>query len=111
MVSKARVDLPDPDRPVITTSLFFGISTLMSFRLCCLAPLTIILSCIMKPPNMQAHRELCVSLPTFLETLSPFRTPALQQGASLSLRSLQPTLRDPFWPLISSPPKRLQKSL
>src|SRR3989344_1846259 len=40
MVSNAKEDLPEPERPVITTSLFFGISTSIFFRLWTLAPLT-----------------------------------------------------------------------
>src|ERR1700690_2850600 len=44
MVSKARDDLPEPDRPVITTSRSRGISTSMFLRLCSRAPLTTILS-------------------------------------------------------------------
>src|SRR5262249_11229000 len=40
MVSKASDDLPDPDRPVITTSLLRGISTSIFLRLCSRAPLT-----------------------------------------------------------------------
>src|SRR4051794_12756213 len=40
MVSKARLDLPEPDRPVITVRLSRGISTSMSFRLCSRAPRT-----------------------------------------------------------------------
>jgi hypothetical protein len=43
-VSKAREDLPLPERPVKTTSLFFGISISMFLRLFSLAPLIIILS-------------------------------------------------------------------
>src|SRR5580692_3260377 len=39
MVSNASDDLPDPDRPVITTSLSRGISTSMFLRLCSRAPL------------------------------------------------------------------------
>ena len=42
MVSKASDDLPEPDRPVITTSLSRGISTSMFLRLCSRAPLTTI---------------------------------------------------------------------
>jgi hypothetical protein len=38
MVSKAREDFPEPDNPVITTSLLRGISMEMFLRLCCLAP-------------------------------------------------------------------------
>src|SRR5262249_53723652 len=40
MVSKASEDLPEPDRPVITTRLSRGISTSMFFRLCSRAPRT-----------------------------------------------------------------------
>src|SRR6185436_19254604 len=43
MVSKARDDLPEPDRPVMTTSLSRGISTSTFLRLCSRAPLTTIL--------------------------------------------------------------------
>src|ERR1017187_3079750 len=42
MVSKARLDLPDPDSPVITTSASRGSATEMSLRLCSLAPETTI---------------------------------------------------------------------
>src|SRR3712207_6791795 len=42
MVSNARLDLPEPDRPVITVSVSRGISTLTSFRLCSRAPRTLI---------------------------------------------------------------------
>src|SRR5271166_3070981 len=41
MVSNASEDLPDPLRPVITVKVLRGISTLMFFRLCCRAPLTL----------------------------------------------------------------------
>ena len=43
-MSKASDDLPEPDGPVTTTSLFFGIFTLTFFKLCCLAPV-IFISC------------------------------------------------------------------
>src|SRR5688500_17189858 len=42
MVSNASDDLPEPDMPVMTTSLSRGISTSMFFRLCARAPLTTI---------------------------------------------------------------------
>src|SRR6185312_4167597 len=48
MVSKASDDLPEPDRPVITTRLLRGISTSTFFRLCSRAPRTMILSCIFR---------------------------------------------------------------
>ena len=38
-MSNARVDLPDPDKPVITMSLSRGSSSVIFFRLCYLAPL------------------------------------------------------------------------
>src|SRR2546427_5112724 len=44
IVSNASVDLPEPERPVIVTSLFFGMSKLMFFKLCSLAPRIINLS-------------------------------------------------------------------
>src|ERR1700741_2179614 len=44
MVSKAREDLPEPDRPVITVNRSRGISTLMFLRLCWRAPLTLMRS-------------------------------------------------------------------
>src|SRR5450759_5272384 len=43
MVSNARLDLPEPDRPVMTTRASLGSSREMSLRLCSLAPLTTIL--------------------------------------------------------------------
>src|SRR5437773_10963965 len=42
MVSKASDDLPEPDRPVITTNLSRGMSTSMFRRLCTRAPRTAI---------------------------------------------------------------------
>src|SRR5882672_11138391 len=42
MVSKASDDLPEPDRPVNTTSLSRGISRSMFFRLCSRAPRIVI---------------------------------------------------------------------
>src|SRR5689334_6872090 len=44
MVSKARLDLPEPDRPVMTTSWSRGISRSTFLRLCSRAPRTTILS-------------------------------------------------------------------
>jgi hypothetical protein len=42
MVSNARLDLPDPERPVMTTRLSRGISSEMFFRLWTRAPCTAI---------------------------------------------------------------------
>src|SRR6202035_2239669 len=47
MVSNASDDLPDPDRPVITTSLCRGMSTSMFLRLWTRAPRTAIQLCAM----------------------------------------------------------------
>ena len=41
IVSKAKLDLPEPDNPVKTTSEFLGISIEIFFKLCSRAPLTI----------------------------------------------------------------------
>ena len=40
IVSKASDDLPEPDKPVMTTNLFLGILILIFFKLFCLAPVT-----------------------------------------------------------------------
>src|SRR5881396_1958394 len=40
MVSKARLDLPEPESPVMQTSLFRGRRTVTSLRLCSRAPWT-----------------------------------------------------------------------
>src|SRR5271157_1971946 len=44
MMSKARLDLPDPESPVTTVRVPRGISTSMFFRLCCRAPRTVMRS-------------------------------------------------------------------
>src|SRR3954470_6676969 len=44
MVSKASEDLPEPERPVMTTSLSRGIETETFLRLCSRAPVTTIWS-------------------------------------------------------------------
>src|SRR5215210_544555 len=41
MVSKARLDLPEPDSPVITVRLSRGMSTEIPLRLCSRAPRTL----------------------------------------------------------------------
>src|SRR5579875_671754 len=45
MVSKARLLLPEPERPVMTTSLSRGMVTSIFFKLCSRAPRMTILSC------------------------------------------------------------------
>src|SRR5206468_12312311 len=55
MVSKAREDLPDPLRPVMTTSLSRGISTSRFLRLCSRAPrMTIELLTLTSPVDFPA---------------------------------------------------------
>src|ERR1700674_831492 len=49
MVSKARLDLPDPDTPVTTVIALCGISKLIFLRLCTRAPVTV----------MEADSSLC----------------------------------------------------
>src|ERR1017187_8731283 len=49
MVSKASEDLPEPESPVITTSLSRGMSTSTFFRLCSRAPRTEMVFCIQDP--------------------------------------------------------------
>ena len=44
IVSNAKLDLPEPDSPVITINCFFGIFKLIFFRLCISAPSMIISS-------------------------------------------------------------------
>ena len=56
MVSKASDDLPEPLRPVITVSVFRGISTEMFFRLCWRAPRTVILLIAMDLMNLGKRR-------------------------------------------------------
>src|SRR5215813_13666663 len=48
MVSNARLDFPEPERPVTTVSRLRGISRVKSLRLCWRAPRIVILSIAMK---------------------------------------------------------------
>src|SRR5579884_323197 len=50
MVSKASEDLPDPETPVTTVRVLWGISKSMFFRLWTRAPRTTIVSDIREPP-------------------------------------------------------------
>ena len=45
---KLKEDLPEPDRPVITTNLSLGRSTSMFFKLCCLANVVLFVSFLRK---------------------------------------------------------------
>ena len=57
MVSKARDDLPEPESPVMTTSLFRGISREIFLRLCCLAPLMEMMSIVMGEIELKELKE------------------------------------------------------
>src|SRR3954451_24401090 len=59
MVSKARLDLPDPDSPVTTTSLSRGISTLTFLRLCTRAPCT---AMVVRTPLVRASLVLILGV-------------------------------------------------
>src|SRR5947209_9836941 len=60
MVSKARLLFPDPERPVITTSLSRGMTTSIFFRVCSRAPRTTIVSwgILLDHPSPQGRRLL-----------------------------------------------------
>src|SRR5437870_2409638 len=60
MVSKARLDLPEPERPVTTMSLSRGISTDTFFRLCTRAPCTAI---VVRAAWLAAGAVLIATLP------------------------------------------------
>src|SRR5215470_15465227 len=67
MVSKAKEDLPDPLKPVITVSVFLGISTSMFLRLCWRAPRTEILVMAIRQPAVTTLRNVDGS-PELLES-------------------------------------------
>src|ERR671910_3369084 len=56
MVSNASEDLPEPDRPVMTTSASRGIATVTSLRLCSRAPETTIWACRDTRPSVRNER-------------------------------------------------------
>ena len=53
--SEVTITSADPDNPVTTTSLFFGMSTLIFFRLCCRAPRMTSASLTILPPTTPLH--------------------------------------------------------
>src|SRR3954447_17309399 len=55
IVSKARDDLPDPERPVMQMRRFRGSRTVMSFRLCSRAPWTTSSSAAIRGPLYPAN--------------------------------------------------------
>src|ERR1700745_2690100 len=61
MVSKASEDLPEPERPVKTTSLSRGISTSMFFRLCSRAPRMVMARSELGPDWRRAFRISSIS--------------------------------------------------
>src|SRR3972149_1270956 len=67
MVSKAREDLPEPETPVMTTSLSRGISTSMFLRLCSRAPRTMMELSAIPPPewfSLTYHYRVEAARPT-----------------------------------------------
>ena len=58
IVSKAKDDLPEPLKPVITVSFFLGIDTLMFFRLCTRAPTTSIFPSSFICPNHKSAAKI-----------------------------------------------------
>src|SRR5436190_17009998 len=56
MVSNARLDFPEPERPVMQTSAFRGSLTVTSFRLCSRAPWTISSSAAMSGQCIRGSR-------------------------------------------------------
>src|SRR6266850_279567 len=77
MVSNAREDLPEPDRPVITTSLSRGMSTSIFLRLWTRAPRTAIQSCAIRV------------LPGFLESVETTIVPWSPQRLALVCRACE----------------------
>src|SRR5579863_2095405 len=61
MVSKASEDLPEPDRPVITTRRSRGISRSMFLRLCSRAPLMIIRSAMLASRSLAGLGNSCAA--------------------------------------------------
>src|SRR5215813_7595641 len=60
MVSKARLDLPDPDSPVMQIRRFRGRRTVMSLRLCSRAPWTMSSSAAMRGQSTVTNGRSCV---------------------------------------------------
>src|SRR6266700_7219805 len=70
MVSKARLLLPEPERPVITTSLSRGMVTSIFLRLCSQAPCITILSGDIELNHPPKHIETNVRYDTTIQSLS-----------------------------------------
>ena len=83
MVSNARLDLPEPDRPVMTTSLSRGIETSTLRRLCSRAPRMTIAS-----EAMDRSPVVCFSRPHSLEHSFVCRQGAIGDGFVWSLASV-----------------------
>ena len=83
IVSKTMLDFPDPDTPVNTTILCFGISREMFFRLFCFNPLiTIFLCSTIYSPLSDVHQ---FSLPVYH---TPFPQGESQEKRSSGLKPL-----------------------
>src|SRR5215467_4130120 len=88
MVSKAREDFPEPDRPVMTVSVLRGISRLMFLRLCWRAPRT---TSLVRPivRRLPPQEPAChaAGLPTLRRALAPSRD--TEARITLNLSSLR----------------------
>src|SRR2546421_3685090 len=73
MVSKARLLLPEPERPVMTTNLSRGMVTSIFFRLCSRAPRTMILSWGIQSdhPSLAGYKLLIQTFDIHMYTILP----------------------------------------
>src|ERR671932_677188 len=93
MVSKARLDLPEPDSPVITISALRGILRCRSLRLCSRAPETTISPCDLTASSLRGRLAGAATGPA----TSGRRLPA---GAGGGRRPAPPAPRLPGRPLM-----------
>src|SRR5688572_7303799 len=87
MVSKASDDLPEPERPVITTSLSRGSSTSMFLRLWTRAPRTAIQSCAISLYRLYRGLPKGVIVPS-----GSSRSRGVLSGSSSSVCALEPAV-------------------
>src|SRR5580704_13037051 len=95
MVSNASDDLPDPDRPVMTTSLCRGMSTSMFLRLWTRAPRTAIHLCAMVEPCRPAFCRMCETFT--LSRQCSLETTAVQSGDPRPEARAASTEADDVW--------------
>src|SRR5215207_6225899 len=82
MVSKASDDLPDPDSPVITTSLCRGMSTSMFLRLWTRAPRTFIQSWAIARGQGFRVSGFRWSVANSLQSLNKYRSTMVRNGSA-----------------------------